>query len=52
MAVNPKAHGHVKYKEAMEFIEWLISGEGQEAISSFTDKEGNRLFYPNAGKAR
>ncbi len=52
MAVNPKVHGHVKYKEAMEFINYLISEEGQQAISSFKDANGNQLFYPNAGKAR
>ncbi|MFA6054134.1 MAG: extracellular solute-binding protein [Thermodesulfovibrionales bacterium] len=48
MAVNPGKHKHVKYKEAMEFINWLISKEGQQAIASFKDKQGNRLFIPNA----
>ena len=48
MAVNPQKHAHVKYKEAKEFINWLISKEGQEVISSFKDKYGNQLFYPNA----
>jgi len=46
--VNPSKHEHVKYKEAMEFINWLISKEGQGAISSFKDKNGNQLFIPNA----
>jgi tungstate transport system substrate-binding protein len=48
MAVNPEKHKHVKYKEAMEFINWLISKEGQQAIASFKDKLGNQLFVPNA----
>ena len=48
MAVNPEKHKHVKYKEAMEFVNWLISKEGQEAIASFKDSHGNALFIPNA----
>jgi len=48
MAVNPEKHKHVKYKEAMEFINWLISKEGQQAIASFKDAFGNQLFYANA----
>lgn len=48
MAVNPEKHRHVKYKETMEFINWLISKEGQQAIASFKDKNGNQLFIPNA----
>lgn len=48
MAVNPEKHKHVKYKEATEFVNWIISKEGQEAIASFKDKLGNQLFYPNA----
>jgi tungstate transport system substrate-binding protein len=48
MAVNPEKHKHVKYKEAMEFVNWLISKEGQQAIASFKDSNGNQLFIPNA----
>ena len=48
MAVNPEKHKHVKYREAMEFINWLISRDGQQAIASFKDKHGNQLFIPNA----
>jgi tungstate transport system substrate-binding protein len=47
MAVNPEKHTHVKYKEALEFVNWLISKEGQQAIGSFKDKNGNQLFIPN-----
>jgi len=48
MAVNPEKHQHVKYKKAMEFVNWLISKEGQQAIASFKDSNGNALFIPNA----
>ncbi|MDD5451116.1 MAG: substrate-binding domain-containing protein [Desulfovibrionales bacterium] len=48
MAVNPEKHKHVKYREAMEFISWLISGDGQQVIASFKDNHGNQLFIPNA----
>lgn len=48
MVVNPQKHKHVKDKEAMEFVNWIISKEGQQAIASFKDKLGNQLFYPNA----
>jgi tungstate transport system substrate-binding protein len=48
MAVSPQKHKHAKYKESMEFVDWLISKEGQQAIASFRDKLGNQLFYPNA----
>jgi tungstate transport system substrate-binding protein len=48
MAVNPERHRHIKHKEAMEFVNWIISSEGQKAIANFKDKNSNQLFYPNA----
>lgn len=48
MAVNPQKHKYAKYKEAMKFINWLISKEGQSLIGSFKDKNGYQLFMPNA----
>ncbi|MDA8105435.1 MAG: extracellular solute-binding protein [Nitrospiraceae bacterium] len=48
MAVNPEKHKFVRYGEAMEFVNWLISKEGQQAIASFKDSHGNQLFYPDA----
>lgn len=48
MAVNPQLHKHVRYKEAIQLINWLISKEGQSLIGSFKDKNGNQLFIPNA----
>jgi ABC-type tungstate transport system permease subunit len=32
----------------MQFVDWLISPEGQQAIGAFKDKHGNQLFVPNA----
>jgi tungstate transport system substrate-binding protein len=48
MAVNPEKFKTVKYKEAMEFVTWIISKEGQSVIAAFKDKNGNALFIPNA----
>ena len=48
MAVNPQKHKHVKFAEAKVFMDWITSKEGQSAIASFKDKQGNQLFYPNA----
>jgi tungstate transport system substrate-binding protein len=48
MAVNPQKHKHVKYADAMKFVNWMISKDGQQAIAAFKDKNGNPLFIPNA----
>ncbi|HSB33862.1 MAG TPA: extracellular solute-binding protein [Nitrospirota bacterium] len=48
MAVNPEKAKTAKYKEAMEFVSWVISKEGQDAVAAFKDKTGNPLFIPNA----
>lgn len=48
MAVNPQKHPQAKYPEALKFIQWLVSPEGQQAIGAFRDKHGNPLFIPNA----
>ena len=48
MAVNPEKNKHIKYKEAMEFVNWIISKDGQAAVAAFKDKNGNALFIPNA----
>lgn len=48
MAVNPEKHKHVKFRQALKFVDWLVSNEGQDAIASYKDKLGNRLFTPNA----
>jgi tungstate transport system substrate-binding protein len=45
--VNPEKHANVKKELGQQFINWLISPEGQKAIADFKI-EGEQLFYPNA----
>jgi tungstate transport system substrate-binding protein len=47
MLVNPENHPHVKKQLGQQFIDWLVSREGQAAIASFKIN-GEPLFYPNA----
>lgn len=47
--VNPAKHPHVKAKEGQALIDWLISPEGQTAISGFKIN-GEQQFFPSAGK--
>ena len=49
IAVNPARYPHTKYKEAMSFINWITSTDGQKAIESFK-VDGQVLFHPAAGK--
>jgi tungstate transport system substrate-binding protein len=46
--VNPKKHPHVKAEAGRKFVNWLISREGQQAISVYR-RGGQQLFFPNAG---
>ncbi len=48
MAVTPEKAKTVKFKEAMEFVNWIISKEGQDTVAAYKDKSGNALFIPNA----
>jgi tungstate transport system substrate-binding protein len=45
--VNPAKHPHVKREPGQEFIDWLVSSEGQKAIADYKIN-GNQLFFPNA----
>ena len=47
MLVNPAKHPHVKQDLGQQFIDWLISPEGQRAIAGYKI-DGQQLFYPNA----
>ncbi len=47
IAVNPEKYSHVKYDAAMEFINYVVSEEGQAVIGGF-QKNGEQLFYPDA----
>ncbi len=48
MLVNPAKHPNVKKELGQQFIDWLISPEGQKAIADYKIN-GEQLFYPNAG---
>jgi len=50
MLVNPAKHPHVEKAAARQFLDWLISAEGQATIGAYQDKAGNVLFHPNAGR--
>jgi tungstate transport system substrate-binding protein len=47
--VNPAKHAHVKKAEALAFMDWLVSDEGQAAIASYRI-DGQQLFFPDAAK--
>ena len=47
MLVNPDRHPNVKKELGQQFIDWLVSPEGQEAIADYKIN-GEQLFYPNA----
>ena len=47
MLVNPKKHANVKADLGQQFIDWLVSPEGQKAIAGYKIN-GDQLFYPNA----
>lgn len=48
MLVNPAKHPGVKKDLGQQFIDWLVSSEGQKAIADYKIN-GEQLFYPNAG---
>jgi tungstate transport system substrate-binding protein len=48
MLVNPQKYPTVKRDWGQQFIDWLISAEGQRDIASYKIN-GEQLFYPNAG---
>ena len=47
MLVNPDKHPNVKKDLGQQFIDWLLSPEGQKAIADYKIN-GEQLFYPNA----
>jgi len=46
IAVNPAKHPGINYADAMKFIEWVTSKEGQDAIAGYK-VEGEQLFFPD-----
>jgi len=47
--VNPEVHQHVKADLGQQFIDWILSEEGQQAIADYKI-DGQQLFFPNADK--
>ena len=45
--VNPKKHPHVKADLGQQFIDWLISAQGQQLIGEYRIN-GRQAFFPNA----
>ena len=45
--VNPAKHPLVKTELGQQFIDWLVSPEGQQAIANYKIN-GEQLFFPNA----
>ena len=45
--VNREKHEHVKAEMGQQFIDWLTSEDGQDAIASYRLR-GQQLFVPNA----
>jgi tungstate transport system substrate-binding protein len=47
LLVNPQKHPYVKKDLGQQFIDWLVSAEGQKAIADYKIN-GEQLFYPDA----
>jgi tungstate transport system substrate-binding protein len=50
MLVNPAKHPNVKKDLGQQFIDWLVSPEGQKTIAGYK-VDGQQLFFPNANDA-
>ena len=50
MLVNPEKHPNVKKELGQQFIDYLVSPEGQKDIADYKI-DGEQLFYPNANDA-
>lgn len=47
--VNPEKFPETKHREAVAFMDWLVSDEAQEIIKNFeVAKYGEPLFFPNS----
>jgi tungstate transport system substrate-binding protein len=45
--VNPEKHPHIKADLGQQFVDWVLSEDGQQAIASFRI-DGQQAFFPNA----
>jgi tungstate transport system substrate-binding protein len=50
MLVNPITHPNAKKELGQQFIDYLVSPEGQKDIANYKIN-GEQLFYPNANDA-
>ena len=50
ITVNPQKYPNVNVKAAKDFTNFITSKEGQEIIANYTNKNGQKLFVPNAKK--
>lgn len=50
MLVNPAKFPNVKKELGQDFVDWLISPDGQAAIAGYK-VDGQQLFFPNADKS-
>ena len=49
IAVNPARQPHVKAALAQQFVDWVVSPAGQNAIAAYKIN-GQQLFFPNADR--
>lgn len=49
MLVNPAKHPHVKKADGQAFVDWIVSPEGQKAITDYKIG-GEQLFFANASQ--
>ena len=49
IVVNPARHPHVKADLAQQFVDWVVSPAGQQAIAAYRIS-GQQLFFPNADR--
>jgi len=47
IALNPARFPHVNAEGAKQFVDWMLSGKGQNAIAAFK-VNGTQLFFPDA----
>jgi len=47
MLVNPAKHPHVKKDLGQQFVDWVVSPQGQATIAGYKI-DGEQLFFPNA----
>lgn len=50
ITVNPQKYSNINVKAAKDFTDFITSKEGQEIIANYTNKNGQKLFVPNAKK--